>query len=70
MFLGYWFWFLFRVIVGLFIYGVNALFVPTFWGCLYFGPYISILPILVPNPINICYFSPFRQLTDGNDWRG
>ena len=53
-------------IIVLFIKGVNALFVPTFRGRFYFGPYISILPILVPNPINACYFSPFRQPTDGN----
>ena len=31
-----------------------------------FRPYISILPLLVPNPINACYFSPLRQPTDGN----
>ena len=29
--------------------GVNALFVPTFWGHLYFDPYIFILPFLVAN---------------------
>ena len=46
--------------------GVNALFVPTFRGRFYFGPYIYILPILVPNPINAYYFSLFRQPTDGN----
>ena len=46
--------------------GVNALFVPTFRGRFYFGPYISNLPILVPNPNKTCYFSPFRQPTDGN----
>ena len=27
--------------------GVNALFVPKFWGHFYFDPYISILPLLV-----------------------
>ena len=52
--------------------GVNALFVPTFWAHFYlvptflFGPYISILPLLVHNPINACYFSPLRQPTDEN----
>ena len=50
--------------------GINALFVPTFRGHFYFGPYIYILPILIHNPINACYFSPFRQPTDENDWRG
>ena len=43
---------------------VNALFVPIFWSHFYFGPYISILPLLVPNPINTCYFSPFRHSTN------
>ena len=47
-----------------FILGVNALFIPTFWGHFYFGPYISILPLLVLNPINACYFSPFRHSTN------
>ena len=28
--------------------GINAFFVPIFWGHLYFSPYFSILPILVP----------------------
>ena len=32
--------------------GVNALFVPIFWGHFYFGPYISILPLLIPKLIN------------------
>ena len=49
-----------------FVFGVNALLVPTFWGHFYFGPYISILPLLVPNPINVCYFNHFRQPTDEN----
>ena len=44
--------------------GVNALFVPTFWGHFYFGPYIFILPLLVPNPINACYFSSFCHSTN------
>ena len=52
------------------ILGINALFILTFRGRFYFGPYISNLPILVPNPINACYFSPFRQPTDGNGWHG
>ena len=53
-----------------YILGVNVLFVPTFWGYFYFGPYISILSFLVPNPINACYFSPLRQPTEGNSLRG
>ena len=28
--------------------GINAFVVPIFWGHFYFGPYFSILPILVP----------------------
>ena len=48
----------------IFFLGVNALFVPTFWGHFCFGPYISILPLLVPNSINACYFSPFRHSTN------
>ena len=46
-----------------FILGVNALFISTFWGHFYFSPYIFILPLLVPNPINACYFNPFHQPT-------
>ena len=30
------------------------------------SPYIFILPLLVPKPINACYFRPFRQSTDKN----
>ena len=44
--------------------GVNVLFVPIFWGHFCFGLYISILPLLVPNPINACYFSPFHHSTN------
>ena len=44
--------------------GVNALFVPIFWDHFYFDPYISILPFLVSNSINACYFSHFRHLTN------
>ena len=54
----------------IFFFCVNSLFVPTFWGHFYFGPYISILPLFVLNPINACYLSPFLQPTDGNGWRG
>ena len=32
----------------------------------HFGPYILILPLLVPKPINACYFRHFRQSTNGN----
>ena len=32
----------------------------------HFGPYILILPLLVPKPINACYFRPFHQSTDKN----
>ena len=32
--------------------GVNAPLVSIFWGHFYFGPYIFILPFLVPKPIN------------------
>ena len=32
----------------------------------HFGSYILILPLLVPKPINTCYFHPFRQSTDEN----
>ena len=44
--------------------GVNVLFVPIFWGHFCFGLYISILPLLVPHPINACYFSPFHHSTN------
>ena len=33
----------------------------------HFSPYILILPLLVPKPINACYFHPFRQSTDRNN---
>ena len=32
----------------------------------HFRPYILILPLLVPKPINACYFRHFHQSTDGN----
>ena len=47
-----------------YIYGVNGLFVPIFLGHFYFDPYISILPPLVLNLINVCYFSPFCHSTN------
>ena len=33
---------------------------------LYLGSYIYISSLLVPKPINVCYFRPFCQSTDGN----
>ena len=45
---------------------LSLLLVPTFWLFFHFSPYILILPLLVPKPINACYFCPFRQSTDGN----
>ena len=44
--------------------GINALLIPTFWGYFYFGPYISILPLLVPKPINARHLSPYRHPTN------
>ena len=35
----------------------------------HFDPYILILPLLVPKPINACYFRPFRQSTNENIWQ-
>ena len=32
----------------------------------HFSLYILFLPLLVPKPINACYFCYFRQSTDGN----
>ena len=32
----------------------------------HFSHYILILSLLVPKPINACYFRHFRQSTDGN----
>ena len=37
-------------------FGVNALLLPIFWSFFYFGPYILILPLLVPKPINAVIF--------------
>ena len=34
----------------------------------HFGPYNFTFPLLVPKPINACYFRLFRQSTDGNIW--
>jgi len=39
-------------VLDIFIKNINALLVPIFWGHFYFGPYIFILPLLVPKPIN------------------
>ena len=39
-----------------FFFGVNALLFPIFWSFFYFGPYILILPLLVPKPINAVIF--------------
>ena len=47
--------------------GVNALLVLTFCIFFHFGPYISILPPLVPKLINVCYFSHFLQSKDRNN---
>ena len=53
-----------------FIYDVNAFFVPIFRSNFYFDPYISILLLLIPNPINACYFSPFCHSTNRKNWHG
>ena len=45
--------------------GVNALLVPTFCTFFYFGPFILILPFLVPKTINAPHLSPYRQPTNG-----
>ena len=42
---------------------------PYILGLFLFGPYISILPLLVPNPINACYFSLLRHSTNRKSWR-
>ena len=48
--------------------GVNAFLVSIFcFFFFHFGPYILILPFLVPKPINTCYFSHFHQLANGNN---
>ena len=44
--------------------GVNALFILTFWGHFYSGPYISILPLLVPKPINVILVLSVSQQTE------
>ena len=44
----------------------KCIFSPYILTFFHFGPYILILPLLVPKPINACYFRPFRQSTDGN----
>ena len=45
-------------------------FSPYILAFFHFSPYILILPLLVPEPINVCYFHHFRQSTDGNSWSG
>ena len=52
--------------MNLYFHGRKCSFRPYILGSFLFGPYISILPLLVPNPINACYFSPLHQPTDGN----
>ena len=52
-----------------------------FWLCKYtfspyilaffhFGPYIFILPLLVPKPINVWHLSPYRHPTNWKSWCG
>ena len=50
--------------------GVNTLLVSTFWGHFYFGPYFSILLLLVPKMKNVFYFGSYRYLTNGNCLHG
>ena len=52
--------------------GVNAFLVSTFYFFFHFGPYILILPFLVPKPINTYYFvisvsqlTKIAEATDG-----
>ena len=50
--------------------GINAFFIPIFWGHFYFGPHFSILQILVPKMKIVYQFGPYCHLTNGNCLRG
>ena len=52
-----------------FIKGINVILVIIFWGHFYFGPYIFILPLFVPKPINTWHLSPHRHPTNKKNWR-
>ena len=50
----------------LFLHRHNCTFNTYILTFFHFSPYILFLPLLVPKPINACYFRLFRQSTDGN----
>ena len=52
--------------VQCFLFGVNALLVPTFLGHLYIGPYISVLLLLIYKMKNAFHFGLYRYLLNGN----
>ena len=58
---------LFESLFQFFRYWRKCTFSPYILVFFHFGPYIFISPLLVPKPINACYFSNFRQSTNGNN---
>ena len=48
------------------IFRRKCTFSPYILAFFHFDPYILILPLLVPKPINACLFRPFHQSTDRN----
>ena len=53
--------------------GMLCWFILIFWICvlcLFSKLKKSVNALLVPKPINTCYFRPFRQSTNGNSWGG
>ena len=51
----------------LFLHRHKCTFNPYISAFFHFDPYISISQLLVPNPINACYFSHFCQSVNGNN---
>ena len=51
----------------LFLHRHKCTFNPYILAFFHFDPYISISQLLVPNPINACYFSHFCQSVNGNN---
>ena len=52
------------------IKSVNVFLVFIFWLFFILVLTFYFFSLLVPKPINACYFRPFHQSTDGNSWGG
>ena len=48
----------------------KCIFSPYILAFFYFGPYIFILPLLIPKPINAWHLSPYHHPINRTSWRG